>query len=260
MPASAGVTGAAAACAGLSILITGASRGIGRGLAEGLAAAGAKVTLAARSEDALAEVTAGITAAGGSADWVAADLSGQEGARAAVAHAVDRFGGLDAAVVNAGASVDVPAFDLSPEDWDRVLGINLTGAFFTAQQAALAMRGNGGGSIVFTSSTFAHVAFPMRAAYAASKAGVAHLARQLGVEWAPANIRVNAVGPTATLTDLNRERLSQPEIRERIVARIPMGRLLEPSDLVPAVAFLAGRESAMVTGQSLLVDGGWTAQ
>jgi 2-deoxy-D-gluconate 3-dehydrogenase len=172
---------------------------------------------------------------------------------------VERFGALDAAIVNAGASIDVPAFDLTPEDWHKVLDINLSGAFFTAQAAGRAMRGRGG-SIVFTTSTFAHVAFPLRSAYAASKAGVAHLARALALEWAPENIRVNAVGPTATLTDLNRERLSQPEIRDRMVARIPMGRLLDPTDLVAAVAFLAGPESSMVTGQSLLVDGGFTIQ
>jgi NAD(P)-dependent dehydrogenase (short-subunit alcohol dehydrogenase family) len=121
------------------------------------------------------------------------------------------------------------------------------------------MRGRGG-SIVFISSTFAHVAFPMRSAYAASKAGVAHLARQLALEWAPENIRVNAVGPTATLTDLNRARLSQPAVRDAVVARIPLGRLLDPTDLLGAIAFLAGPDSAMVTGQSLLVDGGWTIQ
>jgi 2-deoxy-D-gluconate 3-dehydrogenase len=168
-------------------------------------------------------------------------------------------GALDAAIVNAGASVDVPAFDLTPDDWRAIVDVNLTGAFFTAQAAGRAMRGRGG-SIVFTTSTFAHVAFPLRSVYAVSKAGVAQLTRALALEWAPEGIRVNAVGPTATLTDLNRERLSVPENRDRVVSRIPMGRLLEPNDLVAAVAFLAGPESSMVTGQSLLVDGGWTVQ
>lgn len=252
-------TGAASACDGLSILVSGASRGIGRTVAEGLAAAGANVTLAARSQDALREVAGGIAASGGTAEVAVADLTGPEAARDAVAQAVDRFGALDGAFVNAGVSVDVPAFDISEEDWRRVLDVNLSGAFFTAQAAGRAMRGRGG-SIVFTSSTFAHVAFPLRSAYAVSKAGVAHLARQLALEWAPESIRVNAVGPTATLTDLNRERLSQPAIRDAIVAKIPLGRLLEPEDLIGAVAFLLGRESAMVTGQSLLVDGGFTIQ
>jgi NAD(P)-dependent dehydrogenase (short-subunit alcohol dehydrogenase family) len=104
------------------------------------------------------------------------------------------------------------------------------------------------------------VAFPLRSAYAVSKAGVAHLARQLALEWAPEGIRVNAVGPTATLTDLNRERLSQPANRDATVAKIPLGRLLEPEDLIGAVAFLLGRDSAMITGHSLLVDGGYTIQ
>ncbi|HTE62132.1 MAG TPA: SDR family oxidoreductase [Solirubrobacteraceae bacterium] len=252
-------TGAVSACDGLSILVTGASRGIGRAVAEGLAAAGADVTLAARSQDALREVADGIAASGGTAEIAVADLTGPEAARDVVAQAVDRFGALDGAFVNAGVSVDVPAFEISEEDWRRVLDVNLSGAFFTAQAAGRAMRGRGG-SIVFTSSTFAHVAFPLRSAYAASKAGVAHLARQLALEWAPERIRVNAVGPTATLTDLNRERLSQPAIRDALVAKIPLGRLLEPADLIGAVGFLLGRESAMVTGQSLLVDGGFTIQ
>jgi len=243
----------------LSVLVTGASRGIGRGVAEGLAAAGAKVTLAARTQDALREVADGIAASGGTAEVAVADLTGPEAAQAAVAQAVDRFGALDGAFVNAGVSVDVPAFEISEADWRRVLDVNLSGAFFTAQAAGRAMRGRGG-SIVFTSSTFAHVAFPLRSAYAVSKAGVAHLARQLALEWGPERIRVNAIGPTATLTDLNRERLSQPAIRDALVANIPLGRLLEPEDLIGAVAFLLGRESAMVTGQSLLVDGGFTIQ
>jgi NAD(P)-dependent dehydrogenase (short-subunit alcohol dehydrogenase family) len=238
-------TGAVSACDGLSILVTGASRGIGRTVAEGLAAAGANVTLAARSQDALEEVADGI--------------AGPEAARDAVAQALDRFGALDGAFVNAGVSVDVPAFDLSEEDWRRVLDVNLSGAFFTSQAAGRAMRGRGG-SIVFTSSTFAHVASPLRSVYAVSKAGVAHLARQLALEWAPEGIRVNAVGPTATLTDLNRERLSQPANRDAAVAKIPLGRLLEPEDLIGAVAFLLGRDSAMITGHSLLVDGGFTIQ
>jgi 2-deoxy-D-gluconate 3-dehydrogenase len=251
--------GAAAACAGLSVLVTGGSRGIGRGLAEGLAAAGARVTLVARSAEALETAAGGIADAGGEAHAVAADVTDPATIARAVEEAVERFGGLDAAVVNAGATVDVPAFDLTPEDWRRIVDVNLTGAFFTAQAAGRAMRGRGG-SIVFTTSTFAHVAFPLRSVYAASKAGVAQLAKALALEWAPDGIRVNAVGPTATLTDLNRERLSVPENRDRVVSRIPLGRLLEPHDLVAAVAFLAGPESSMITGQSLLVDGGWTIQ
>jgi NAD(P)-dependent dehydrogenase (short-subunit alcohol dehydrogenase family) len=252
-------TGAVSACDGLSILVTGASRGIGRTVAEGLAAAGANVTLAARSQDALGEVAGGIAASGGAAEVAVADLTGPEAARDAVAQALDRFGALDGAFVNAGVSVDVPAFDLSEEDWRRVLDVNLSGAFFTSQAAGRAMRGRGG-SIVFTSSTYAHVASPLRSVYAVSKAGVAHLARQLALEWAPEGIRVNAVGPTATLTDLNRERLSQPANRDAAVAKIPLGRLLEPEDLIGAVAFLLGRDSAMITGHSLLVDGGFTIQ
>ena len=250
---------AASACDGLSVLVTGASRGIGRVVAEGLAAAGANVTLAARSEAALREVADGIAASGGAAEVAVADLTSPDRARDAVASAVDRFGALDGAFVNAGVSVDVPAFDITEEDWRRVLDVNLSGAFFTAQAAGRAMRGRGG-SIVFTTSTFAYVAFPLRSAYAASKAGVAHMARQLALEWAPESIRVNAVAPTATLTDLNRERLSQPAIRDAMVAKIPLGRLLEPEDLIGAVGFLLGRESAMVTGQSLLIDGGYTIQ
>ena len=172
-------TGAVSACDGLSVLVMGASRGIGRGVAEGLAAAGAKVTLAARTQDALREVADGIAASGGTAEVAVADLTGPEAAQAAVAQAVDRFGALDGAFVNAGVSVDVPAFEISEADWRRVLDVNLSGAFFTAQAAGRAMRGRGG-SIVFTSSTFAHVAFPLRSAYAVSKAGVAHLGAATG--------------------------------------------------------------------------------
>jgi NAD(P)-dependent dehydrogenase (short-subunit alcohol dehydrogenase family) len=257
---AAGVPGVADACRGLSVLITGASRGIGRVLAEELAAAGVRVTLAARSESALIEVADAIAAAGGTARWIVADVTDPEAVAAATAAAVESFGRLDGAIVNAGAAVDVDAFDLTPDDWRRIIDVNLTGAFLTAQAAGRAMRGRGGGSIVFTTSTFAHVAFRQRSAYAASKAGVAHLARALALEWAEEQIRVNAVAPTATLTDLSRHRLSQPAIRDAVVARIPMGRLLEPGDLVGAVAFLLGPGSAMVTGQSLLVDGGWTIQ
>jgi NAD(P)-dependent dehydrogenase (short-subunit alcohol dehydrogenase family) len=251
--------GAVSACAGMRVLITGAGRGIGAGLAEGFAAAGARVTLVARSTDQLEAVVDRIRAAGGHAAAVRADVTSPEEIRAAVASAVEAEGGLDAAVVNAGATVDVPAFDLDPEEFRRIVDVNLTGAFLTAQAAGRAMR-KGGGSIVFTTSTLAHVAAPLRSAYSASKAGVAQLARSLALEWAAESIRVNAVAPTATLTDLNRERLSEPELLAGALARIPLGRLLTPEDLLPAVAYLVGPESQMVTGQTLLVDGGWTIQ
>jgi NAD(P)-dependent dehydrogenase (short-subunit alcohol dehydrogenase family) len=247
--------------AGRVCLVTGASRGIGRVLAESLAGAGAKVVLVARSEADLAEVADMIGGAGRDAGFAAADLTEASGAQHAVAAAIDRFGRLDVAVLNAGVLAYSSAYDLSPDEWDFMLDGNLKSVFLSAQAAGRQMRAQGGGgTIVAISSNLASVAYPQFAAYAAAKAGVSQLVKALALEWAADGIRVNAVAPAACVTDMNRSVFEEPAYRDAVVGKIPLGRLLEPDDLVGPVAFLASPAASMITGQTLLVDGGWTVQ
>lgn len=177
----------------------------------------------------------------------------------AVEQAAGRLGGLDILVNNAGVNIPQPALEVTEEAWDTVLDTNLKGAFFTAQAAATLMRERGG-RIVNVASQNGVVAYPRRAAYCSAKAGMVNLTRLLAIEWAPHRILVNAVAPTFIETELTQVTLADPELRADILSRIPLGHLGVPDDVAAAVVFLASDEARMITGHTLLVDGGWTAR
>jgi len=168
------------------------------------------------------------------------------------------WGRIDILVNNAGVNIPRPALEVTEEDWDGVLDINLKGLFFTAQKTALAMK-NGGGRIINIASQNGVVGYYRRAAYCASKAGVVNLTRVLAIEWAPLGITVNAVGPTFVVTPLTQSTWDDPAMREDLLKRIPLGRVGVPEDVVGAVVFLASPAASLITGHTLLVDGGWTA-
>jgi 2-deoxy-D-gluconate 3-dehydrogenase len=240
-------------------LVTGAGRGLGRTLALGLARAGADVAVASRSPREVESVAAEIELTGRAASAHSLDVRDTGDITRAVNEVVARHGRIDILVNNAGAKVSQDVVDVTEEAWDLVLDTNLKGAFFVAQAVARGMLERGSGKIINMASTYAVVGAAGRAAYAASKGGLLQVTRVMALEWASRGINVNAVGPTSIATPMNKSLFEDESWRDRTLARIPAGRFCEPEDVVGSVVFLASSASAMVHGQLLLVDGGWTA-
>lgn len=236
---------------GTRLLVTGGGRGIGRAVADAFHAAGARVCVLDR--DPVPEAPAGWLTIEGSVA-VAADVE------AAFAAMDEAWGGVDVAHANAGISMNKPTLDLAEEEWRRTLDVNLTGAFLTARAAARRMLPAGAGLILFTASLYHAVGGAERAAYCATKGGVANLARALACEWGPSGVRVNALAPgyveTPFLADLvARGRLDA----EALARRSPQRRLVRPEEVAAMALFLASPAAAAMNGAVLAVDGGWTA-
>jgi len=241
---------------GKRAFITGAGRGLGRAIAAGLAERGARVAIGELPER-LSDAESAARELGGVA--VPLDVRQIASAQTAIAQVLEALGGIDILVNNAGVNRPQDALDVTEEAWDAVLDTDLKGVFFTAQAAARQMRERGG-RIVNIASQNGVVGFPKRAAYCSAKAGVINLTRLLALEWAPYRILVNAVAPTFIETELTAVTLSDPALRDEILSRIPLGHLGTPDDVAAAVIFLASDEARMVTGHTLLVDGGWVAR
>jgi NAD(P)-dependent dehydrogenase (short-subunit alcohol dehydrogenase family) len=245
---------------GLVALVTGASRGIGRGLALALAAAGARVAVTSRQAGDLQSLVAEIAAAGGDAAAFAADLRAVESIATMVAAVHQRFGRLDILVNNAGLGFNHDAVEVTEADWDEMMDVNLKGLFFASQAAAKLMLAQGRGRIINLSSQASVVGIPRHAVYCATKGGVNQLTKVLALEWSARGVTVNAVGPTFIYTPGTAERLDNPEFRADVLARLPIGKVGTIADVAGAVIYLASPAAALVTGTLLLVDGGWTAQ
>jgi NAD(P)-dependent dehydrogenase (short-subunit alcohol dehydrogenase family) len=239
-------------------IVTGASSGIGRAAALAFAAAGAAVVVNARRLEMLERLVAEIESAGGVAVAVAGDVAEEAVARALVDAACTRFGGLDIAFNNAAALGPIgDATQIELADWRDTLDVNLTSAFLAARCQVPAMLARGGGSLIFTSSFVGHTAgFPGMAAYAASKAGLVGLAQVLAAEFGPRGIRVNALLPGATDTEMSRQFASTPESRAHIASLNALKRMAEPEEIARTALFLASDAASFVTGTALLVDGG----
>ena len=235
-------------------LITGASRGIGRACSLALSSAGARVVLAARHVDQLDQLAAEIRSSGGDAFTVEMDLSVPDSVRAAVSKASKEFGRIDILVNNAGITRDGLAVRMKQEDWETVLATNLTGAFIATQQVLLSMMRERWGRIIYITSVVAEAGNPGQANYVASKAGLIGLTKSLAQEMASRNITVNAVAPGFIDTEMT-QTLS-PELKDKILAAIPLKRLGKPADVAAAVKFLASDEAAYITGHVLNVNGG----
>jgi NAD(P)-dependent dehydrogenase (short-subunit alcohol dehydrogenase family) len=241
-------------------LVTGASRGIGRGLVDALAAAGATVAVTARSQHDADEVAAAVVARGGDATAHALDVSDVASIDAAVDSVVERHGRIDVLVANAGLGANHAALDVTERDWDEMMDVNAKGLFFTAQAVGRVMVARGSGRIVMMSSQASLVGIRDHAVYCASKGAVNQLVSVLALEWAPSGVTVNAVAPTFIHTPGTAERLDDPGYLAGVVERIPMGHVGSIADVAGAVIYLASDAAAMVTGTVLPVDGGWTAQ
>ena len=248
---------------GKNAIVTGAGSGIGRAVALGFAREGAGVVAADVDPARARETALAIEEAGGLAVAVQVDVSDKASVDALLGAALFRFERIDVLFNNAGVSSRAPFLEMTEAEWDRVLGVNLKGQFLVGQAVARHMveRG-GGGSIINTSSQLAEgAANPRSAHYLASKGGSRMLTRGMAVDLAPHNVRVNALAPGVTVTNLTRQRLEDDaEWRRIALERVPMGRFAEPDDLVGACVFMASDESRYMTGATLVVDGGYTAR
>ncbi|HVC99949.1 MAG TPA: glucose 1-dehydrogenase [Candidatus Dormibacteraeota bacterium] len=242
--------------AGRRALVTGSTRGIGLAVAEGLAAQGVRVAVNSRDAAAVAAVASRL---GGGAVGVPGDLGSQTGAARVVEEAIEALGGLDILVNNAGMAMPAESVDLSPADWQRTIDLDLSAVFFCSQAAARDMLGRGGGSIVNISSVQAFTPLARRVAYAAAKAGVIGVTRALAAEWAP-TVRVNAVAPGYVETAMVQELVAAGRVNpDAVNARTPMRRMARPEEIAAAVVFLASGAASYITGETLMVDGGWTS-
>ncbi len=241
-------------------IVTGASRGIGCGLAQALAAAGATVAVTGRKLYDAADVAATITSTGASATAHQLDVSDVPAIANAVDAIVAEHGQIDIAVLNAGLGTNLPALDVDEAHWDSMMDVNLKGAFFTAQACARHMVSRGSGRVIAISSQASTVGIADHVAYSSSKGGMNQMVRVLALEWGPLGVTVNAVAPTFIYTPGTAERLDDPAYRAEVVARIPIGDVGKTKDVAGAVIYLASEAGSLVNGSILAVDGGWTAQ
>lgn len=241
-------------------IVTGASMGIGYGLAKALAQAGARVAAIARSEKKLDALTQEIAREGGTARAYALDLRKKADITAVFAKIRADFGHIDILINNAGLGANHPAEAVTEADWDEMMAVNLKGAFFTAQAAGKIMLAQGSGRIVNMSSQAGSVGIKDHAVYCASKGGVEQFTRVLALEWGARGVTVNAVAPTFIHTPGTAERLDRPDYLQSVLDRIPMRRVGTITDVAGAVIFLASPAATLVNGEILKVDGGWTAQ
>jgi NAD(P)-dependent dehydrogenase (short-subunit alcohol dehydrogenase family) len=241
---------------GRRALVTGAGRGLGLAAAAALAEAGAHVVLAARTAGEIGAAADAIVARGGSAEPLVLDVLDL----AAVADVLAAAGPFHVLVNNAGTNRPKPMTEIAVADFDAVMDLNVRAAYFVAQAVARGMVDAGiRGSIINVSSQMGHVGWSKRTVYCASKHAIEGLTKAMAVEFGPAGIRVNTVGPTFILTEMTRPYFEDAVFRDSVLSKIKLGRLGEVEDVMGPILFLAGDASAMVTGTALLVDGGWTA-
>jgi gluconate 5-dehydrogenase len=245
---------------GRRALVTGASRGIGRACAIGLAGAGADVALVARDRAALEQVAAEIRSLGRSAPVIISDLINSEIAGPAIAQAEDAIGTIDILLYAAGVTRRAPAEEVQLSQIDECLDVNTKSAFAMAQAVGRRLLAEGKpGSLIFIASLMSRGARPTTIPYGISKMALTGIVRGLAVEWAPRGIRANAIAPGYVRTDLASSVYNDPKLRDWVTSRIPQGRWQEPEDYAPIAVFLASNASRIITGQILFADGGWTA-
>ena len=246
---------------GCPALVSGAGRGLGVGMAKGLARSGAHVVVMSRTRADLESVSSEIAIEGGTADVLVCDVTND----AAVQAAIDGLPTLDILVNNAGTNIPQPFVSVESSALDTMLNLHVRAAFVVAQAAVNRMlrdndRNERGGAVVNISSQLGRVALRDRSVYTLTKHALEGLTTSLAIELAPKRIRVNAVGPTWVETPMTGPALADPDFRSEIIGSIPMGHLAQVDDIVGAVVFLASPAASMITGASLVVDGGWTAR
>jgi len=241
-------------------MVTGASSGIGLACAKLLATSGAKVAMLARNLERLKEVAKTVQTKGTAKEYQL-DVADIAAINPAILKIREELGEIDILVCSAGVNINRAAHEVTEEDWDTILSINTKGLFFCNQAVAIqSMMPQKGGAIVNIASQMGLVGGQKRAVYCASKGGVIQLTRAEAIDWAPYNIRVNAVAPTFVKTKMTEKTLSDPESRAWVNENILFDRLPTAEEVAAAVCFLASDEAAMITGTTLSIDGGWTAK
>lgn len=243
---------------GKVVLVTGASRGIGRACALACAGSGADVIVGVRKAEDGETLRAEIEGLGRRAMAVSMDLQDLPGVRAAVETAHASFGRIDVLVNNVGIGPENLAENVTEEDFDYTVDVNLKGTFFTTQAVARLMMAQKSGRIVNISSQAGSVVLKGEAIYCMTKAAINHLTRCLALEWAPYGINVNSVAPTFILTDGTRPSLADPKFHDQVLGHIPLGRIGDPVDVAGTVVFLASPAASLITGANIMVDGGWS--
>jgi NAD(P)-dependent dehydrogenase (short-subunit alcohol dehydrogenase family) len=246
---------------GRTAVVTGASRGIGRSICLALAEAGAAIFATARAADDLGAVADEVRARGRPCHTALADLSSVEAIRELAGAAIGALGRVDILVNNAGVALPQPALDVTEPAWDAQIDVNLKAVFFCAQAFGRHMIEHGrGGRIINITSQAGVTGLAEHAAYSASKAGVGLLTKVLALEWGRYGVLVNAVAPTVILTPMGERVWGEPAKRDPMLAKIPLGRFGRPSEVSGVVAFLASDAASLITGETIMVDGGYVAQ
>lgn len=241
-------------------IVTGGGRGLGRGIALALAAAGTDVALAGRSADALEDAAADVRARGRRAIAVPTDVSDEADCDHLVERTVAELGRVDALIANSGVLHPGDVLDAPTDAWHRVIGTNLTGTFLCARAVGARFAEQGAGKLVVIASNFAFKGVPGFVSYCASKAGLVGFTRALAVEWAPLGVQVNAIAPGYFETDINADLRADEKLRQQVVKRIPAGRMGHPDELGPLAVFLCSAGSDFMTGETIVIDGGQVAR
>jgi NAD(P)-dependent dehydrogenase (short-subunit alcohol dehydrogenase family) len=241
-------------------LITGASKGLGKAMALALADAGARVAIVSRSEEQLNAVAGEIRANGGEAEAFKADVA-DEASVASLERAVSsQMGKVQILINNAGVNVRKSITDFTLDEWNYVIGTNMTAAFLMCRAFVPHMKGSGYGRILNLTSTMSHVSLPGRAAYSGSKAGLLGMTRSIALELAPEGITVNGISPGPFATDMNTAITENPEVNAAFIANVPLGRWGKVEDVGKLAVYLCSDEASFITGTDILIDGGWCAK
>lgn len=244
---------------GQAVVVTGGSKGLGKDIALTFAELGANVAISGRNQEALDATLEELRAHNPNCIAVAGDLSDVNEVKKLIDTAATQFGTIDVLVNNAGVNIAKPAMDVTEADWDTVLDLNLKSAFFASQAAAKYMLVQNSGRIINIASQMAFVGYIKRAAYCSSKGGMVQMTKALAVEWAKHGIRVNAVAPTFVETEFTEKQFEDAAFKEDVNRRILLDGLSQPKDTSGVVLYLASNLSNFVTGETIKVDGGWTA-
>lgn len=241
-------------------VVTGASKGLGRQMAESLAASGAKVALVARSEGLLGEVVSGIEAAGGTAVSVVADITDEAAVGEVRTQVEEQLGVCDILINNAGINNRKSIVDFTLEEWNEILAVNLTGPFLCSRAFVPGMKEKKWGRILNMTSIMSHVSLPSRTGYSTTKAGLIGFTKSLALELAGDNVTVNGISPGPFATEMNKPLIEDPEKNKMFLERIPIGRWGKVKEIGALAAFLCSEEAGFITGTDIVIDGGWIAQ